>query len=329
MRLASIRVGSRRAIGVVGSDLATVRVLPAELGTVDDVVRGRLSLDTVTAWAEGPEAATPVPLPAWLDPDWSEPVSGRDSGRDSHGGDLVLEAPLATFNRDILCTGWNYLDHFYESAGKREGQDPAALPTHPTFFTKGPDTVIGPHDPIAHDEAISAKWDYEAELALVIGRAGRSIREEDAWSHVFGVLLANDVSQRDLQRAHGGQWLKGKSIDQTMPLGPWITTLDELGEAAAGGEPHDWPGLTIGCRLNGEPMQSATAGEMAFSVPRLIAELSHGMTLRPGDVLLTGTPSGIGNAREPAVFLKPGDVVVTEGGPLGRLRNEVRSISLH
>lgn len=233
--------------------------------------------------------------------------------------EVRLLAPLTRFNRDVLCTGWNYWDHFEESRGKREGQDPRARPEHPTFFTKGPDTVIGPTDDIAYDAQLSSKWDYEAEVALVIGRDGRSIPVERAWEHVFGLLVANDVSQRDLQRAHGGQWLKGKSIDATMPLGPWITTTDEIAD------PHD---LRITCELNGQEMQNASTGQTAFRFDELIAELSRGMTLRAGDIVLTGTPSGIGNAREPQVFLGDGDVVVTKVTGLGELHNRVVAVTL-
>lgn len=224
---------------------------------------------------------------------------------------VTLRAPLRRFRRDVLCTGWNYWDHFEESKGKREGQD-VDRPEHPTFFTKGPDVVIGPYDQIAYDPAISAKWDYEAELALVIGKAGRSIPVAEALDHVWGYTLANDVSQRDLQRQHGGQWLKGKSIDQTMPLGPWIVTADELGD------PQD---VHLQCLLNGEVMQDASTKQMAYDVATLISELSFGMTLRPGDLLLTGTPAGIGNARDPQVFLAEGDEVVTRADKIGELRN--------
>ncbi|WP_328322921.1 fumarylacetoacetate hydrolase family protein [Kribbella sp. NBC_00382] len=226
---------------------------------------------------------------------------------------VSLRAPLRRFRRDVLCTGWNYWDHFEESKGKRDGQD-VDRPEHPTFFTKGPDVVIGPYDEIAYDPAISAKWDYEAELALVIGKAGRSIPVADALDHVWGYTLANDVSQRDLQRQHGGQWLKGKSIDQTMPLGPWIVTADEFGD------PQD---VHLQCLLNGEVMQDASTKQMAYDVATLISELSFGMTLRPGDLLLTGTPAGIGNAREPQVFLAEGDEVVTRADKIGELRNKL------
>jgi 2,4-diketo-3-deoxy-L-fuconate hydrolase len=229
-----------------------------------------------------------------------------------------LLAPLRRFRRDILCTGWNYWDHFHESRGKREGQDVDA-PEHPTFFTKAPDTAIGPYDDIAYDPAISAKWDYEAELAVVIGLRGRSIPEEKALDHVWGYTLANDISQRDLQRAHGGQWLKGKSIDRTMPLGPWVVTPDELGD------PQD---VHLQCLLNGEVMQDASTSQMAYSVARLISELSFGMTLHPGDLLLTGTPAGIGNAREPQVFLAEGDEIVVQSNRIGELRNHLARTDL-
>lgn len=293
MRLARVRVSAGAAIGLVGDDLASIRVLDPELGSVDDVVRGRVTLDRIAAAAE--------------------PIRARALS------EVDLDAPVRQFNRDILCTGWNYVDHFYESMGKREGQDPDHMPAHPTFFTKGPDTVVGPYDPVAIDESLSSKWDYEAEITLVIGKDGRSIDEKAAWDHIFGYLIANDVSQRDLQRAHGGQWLKGKSIDQTMPLGPWITTRDDVA---------DLDSTPIMCELNGELMQSATVKDMAFTIPRLIAELSTGMTLRAGDVLLTGTPSGIGNAREPARFLTQGDVVITRAGVLGELRNTMTPTAL-
>lgn len=232
--------------------------------------------------------------------------------------DVVLLAPLRRFRRDILCTGWNYWDHFEEGRGRRDGQE-VDRPSAPTFFTKGPDTVIGPEDDIAFDPWISARWDYEVELALVIGKAGRSIPAAEAEAHVFGYFLANDVSQRDLQRRHGGQWLKGKSIDATMPIGPQIVTPDEL----------DLPNLRLECHLNGRRMQSAEVRQMAFAIPELIAELSFGMTLQPGDVILSGTPAGVGNARTPPVFLQDGDEVVCTGTGLGALRNRVRGRDLH
>lgn len=232
--------------------------------------------------------------------------------------DVTICAPIQRFNRDILCTGWNYLDHFEESRGKREGQD-VDLPEAPTFFTKSPHTVVGPYDNLGMDPHISAKWDYEAEIGLVIGKRCRSVSSAEAMDCVFGFFLANDVSQRDLQRRHGGQWLKGKSIDGTMPIGPFIITADEV----------DLVHTRLQLYLNGRKMQDAVMGQMAFGIPRLVSELSFGMTLDVGDVLITGTPAGIGNAREPPVFLRPDDEVVVTATGLGELRNRMVSADLH
>lgn len=226
-------------------------------------------------------------------------------------------APLQRFHRDILCTGWNYWDHFYESEGKREGQD-VPKPDAPTFFTKGPNVVIGPTEDIAFDPKLSAKWDYEAEIVVIIGKTGRSIPKERAMEHVFGYCLANDVSQRDLQRRHGGQWLKGKSIDDTMPLGPWIVPCHEV----------DLAKVELECDLNGKRMQHASASQMAFGIDELLSELSFGMTIHAGDVLLTGTPSGIGNARTPPVYLVEGDQIIVRATGLGELRNTMRGAAL-
>lgn len=229
---------------------------------------------------------------------------------------LALLPPIRRFRRDILCTGWNYLDHFNE--GKENRQDIKELPKAPTFFTKGPDTVIGPRDPIAFDPGISGKWDYEAELAVVIGKTGRSIPEREAANYIFGYCLANDISQRDLQRRHGGQWLKGKSIDGTMPIGPYVVTPDEV----------NFSNVRLQCLLNGEIRQDAMISQMAFPVEKLIAELSFGMTLRPGDILLTGTPSGIGSVRTPPILLTEGDEVIVRANGFGELQNRLKRVDL-
>lgn len=225
---------------------------------------------------------------------------------------VELDSPIRRFKRDVLCTGWNYWDHFDENKGRRDGQE-VERPVAPTYFTKAPNAIIGPFDDIAYDARCSAKWDYEAELALVIGTAGRSIPSRKAHDHIFGYCLANDISQRDIQRRHGGQWMRGKSPDETTPLGPLLVTPDEL----------DVDNIRIECHLNGECMQSATVAQMAFDIGHLIAELSFGMTLNSGDVMLTGTPAGVGNARTPQVWLKPGDEVITRGTGLGELKNTV------
>jgi 2,4-diketo-3-deoxy-L-fuconate hydrolase len=156
-------------------------------------------------------------------------------------------------------------------------------------------------------------------LALVIGAGGRSIAATDAQKHIWGYCLANDISQRDLQRRHGGQWLKGKSIDATMPIGPYLVTADEV----------DPTQIRLQCRLNGQVMQDALVSQMAFPIPELIAELSFGMTLNPGDLIITGTPAGVGNARDPQIFLKPGDELIVSGTGLGELHNRIVEADLY
>ncbi|ERP96694.1 hypothetical protein Q669_27950 [Labrenzia sp. C1B10] len=229
---------------------------------------------------------------------------------------LDLAPPISRFRRDVLCTGWNYWDHFEEGRDLRPEID---RPEAPTFFTKSPDSIIGPYDPIAYDPRVSSKWDYEAELVLVIGRTGRNIPTTKAFEHVFGYCLGNDTSARDLQFRHGTQWTKGKGIDNTTPLGPTIITADEL----------DLDNLRLECVVNDELRQSASIKQMAFAIPEIIAELSFGMTLHAGDVVFTGTPAGVGQSRKPPVFLRDGDLVVVRGSGLGELRNRVTKTDLY
>jgi 2-keto-4-pentenoate hydratase/2-oxohepta-3-ene-1,7-dioic acid hydratase in catechol pathway len=232
--------------------------------------------------------------------------------------DRRLLSPIGRFRRDVLCTGWNYWDHFEEGRGKRLDAV-EKRPDAPTFFTKSPDVVIGPTDPIAFDPRVSQKWDYEAELVVIIGKAGRSIPATRAMDYVLGFSLANDVSARDLQGRHGGQWLKGKSIDGTMPLGPYVVTPDEI----------DLARVRLECFVNGDKRQDASVAQMAFAVPELLAELSFGMSIKPGDVLLTGTPAGVGFARKPPLYLQAGDEIVVRGSGLGELRNRVTEVNLY
>lgn len=239
---------------------------------------------------------------------------GQTAGPEVALDSVRLLAPIVP-QRNVFCVGWNYLKHYDESKGKREGQD-VDLPARPTFFSKVPTTVAGPQDSLPLHEAYTAKFDWEVELAVVIGKPGRDIAEADALNHVFGYTVANDLSARDLQRAHGAQWFKGKSLDATCPMGPVLVTADEIG---------DPQNLALACRVNGSLMQSGHTRNQIFSVARVIAELSEGLTLLPGDVILTGTPEGIGAARQPPVFLSDGDVVECEVEGIGTLRNVLRA----
>ena len=222
-----------------------------------------------------------------------------------------LRAPIIRPARNVVCVGLNYADHVAESASVA-GSD---LPKFPVFFTKPPSCVIGPDDEIPWHGHVSTAIDWEAELAVIIGRQGRDIDEASALDYVFGYTVANDVTARDLQGKHQ-QWYKGKGLDGFCPLGPSVITADEIGH------PH---ALDISLRVNGVEKQHSNTSHLIFKVPRLIAEWSAGMTIDPGDILLTGTPSGVGIGRKPPEFLKPGDLVEAEVGVIGVLRNRVGS----
>ena len=187
------------------------------------------------------------------------------------------------------------------------------MPEHAIIFTKAPTTANGPYGDIVIDPAVSEQVDWEAELAVIIGKTGKNIREEEALDYVFGYTVLNDVSARDLQFQHQ-QFFRGKSIDGYCPMGPWIVTADEVAD------PQQLP---IRLRVNGVVKQDANTNMMIFSVRQIIAVLSKGMTLEAGDIIATGTPSGVGFARNPPEFLKAGDVVETEIEGLGMMRNKV------
>lgn len=225
-------------------------------------------------------------------------------------------SPIPRPERNIYCVGWNYLDHFEEGKNARADKHVDTLPDHPVFFTKATHTMNGPFDPIPQDTSNSTQTDWEAELAVIIGQRGRNIPEDQAMDHVFGYAAYNDTTERDVQqKRHGGQWFKGKSLDGHGPMGPWIVS-------AAGVNLDE---VRVICRVNGNEKQNASYKQMYFKIPRIIAELSRGLTLEPGDIIATGTPSGVGFARKPPEFLKDGDVVETEITGVGIIRNTIRA----
>lgn len=229
-----------------------------------------------------------------------------------------LRAPIERPKRNVFCVGWNYSEHFEEGKLAR-GQAgpqiaPREIPDFPSLFSKNPATVTGPDAPVLFPTPHSEQLDWEAELAVVIGNGGRDIAEADAMRYVFGYTCANDVSVRDIQRRHGGQWFKGKNFDTHLPMGPWIVTADEL-------DPSD---LAIRSRVNGVTKQDSRTRFMVFKIPRLVAEISAGCELWPGDIIITGTPAGVGFARTPPEYLKAGDTVEVEIEGIGVLRNPVQ-----
>ena len=204
----------------------------------------------------------------------------------------------------ILCIGVNYKDHIEETHSE--------TPEHPVVFSKYSNTIIGPGDAI-HLPAISTMVDYEAEFAVVMGRTARNVSKEDALDYVGGYTILNDVSARDFQK-RTSQWTIGKSFDTFAPIGPVLVTSDEIPD------PHT---LDIKLRLNGEEMQSSNTRQLLFNVNDLIADITAAITLQPGDIISTGTPGGVGMARDPQVLLKPGDEIEVEVEGIGILRNPV------
>jgi len=224
-------------------------------------------------------------------------LAGADEGEFSPLGTVRLLAPIPHPKKNIFCVGRNYKEHVAEGYRAR-GRD-MQLPEYPQFFTKAPTCVLEPEGEFPLDPRVTQALDYEVELAIVIGEAGRDIAREDAMAHVFGVTILNDITARDLQRRHD-QWFKGKSLDRSAPMGPCLVTRDEIG---------DLDRLELVTWVNGEERQRAQTSQLIFDIPEIIAQLSAGMTLEPGDIIATGTPSGVGYAMDPPRFLVPGDIV--------------------
>jgi acylpyruvate hydrolase len=274
---------------------------------------------SVLNFAVAVDASADVPLAAWydLDDEWLPKVRQihdalvRDAARSEtlpRGAILprqsvTIGAPVPRPGK-IVCIGLNYRDHAAESN--------MAVPASPVTFSKYVTSVVGPGQAIRLPAA-SRQVDYEAELAVVIGRRAKHVPVERAFDHVLGYMNLNDVSARDLQFADG-QWQRGKSCDTFAPMGPCIVTRE------AAGNPH---ALRIRCRVNGQTLQDSNTNQLIFGVDEVVSFLSQTITLEPGDVIATGTPPGVGFARKPPVFLKPGDVVEIEVEGLGVLSNPV------
>ncbi len=264
-------------------------------------VRGRHGYVDV-AHATGEERLSDINAVLGAGPEELELLSAvaEQAGREVSEAEF---GPLIPQPRRILCLGVNYLDHALEG-----GRPPT---TWPEVFVRGADSAAAPYGPLVKP-ALSARFDYEGELAVVIGRGGRYIRAQDALSVVAGFTVAMDGSAREWQRA-ASQWTAGKNFDATMPLGPELVTPDEV----------DVADVKLTTTVNGRVMQSASTANMIFDVPRTIEYLSSFTTLRPGDVIATGTPGGVGFAQKPPLWLKPGDVVEVEIQGVGRIANTV------
>jgi acylpyruvate hydrolase len=234
-------------------------------------------------------------------PGWAQEAQTH-SGPSAHVDQVDL-APVVSSGEKIICLGLNYVNHIRE-AGRE-------APAYPNLFAKFPESLIGARDPIVLPR-VSSMVDWEAELVIVVGRAGRHIARRDALSYIAGYTIMNDISVRDWQR-RVPEVLSGKTFESTTPLGPYLVTSDEL--------PPEGTGLAVRCEVDEQLMQDGSTSDMLFKPSDIVSYISTILTLRPGDVIATGTPAGIGIAREPAVFLRPGQVVKTSIEGLGHLEN--------
>ncbi len=225
--------------------------------------------------------------------------------------DVTLQAPIPSPRKNVFCVGRNYIEHVEE--GYRARGTEVKLPEYPQFFTKPRTAVVGAGATVPLHANVTAMLDYEVELAVVIGRGGVNIPIESALDHIFGFTIINDVTGRDVQRRHD-QWFKGKGLDGTCPMGPWVVERGDVSDPQA---------LDLSLKVNGEVRQSSNTKHMIFPIARIISELSLGLTLEPGDIIATGTPSGVGYAMTPPRPLKTGDVMTLEIAEIGVLENRV------
>jgi 2-keto-4-pentenoate hydratase/2-oxohepta-3-ene-1,7-dioic acid hydratase in catechol pathway len=293
MRLVTFSHGGPQKVGVVDVDVDVVHdvtaLLPAGAGV----------LEVVEGWAElGPvlarDAATAPSVPV-------------DAVR--------LHAPIPTPRRNIFCVGKNYRDHVLEfgRSGYDQPDRSQDMPEFPVIFSKATTSVTGPFDVIEPHHDVTSELDYEAELGVIIGVGGRGISREDAVDHVWGYTIIDDFTARDLQRKHK-QWLLGKGLDTHCPMGPYAVSADEIADVTA---------LQVESWVNGEPRQSAPVKDLIFDIPELIATLSAGITLQPGDIIATGTPAGVGIGFDPPKFMATGDVIEVSITGLGTQKNRI------
>ncbi|CAN5170526.1 fumarylacetoacetate hydrolase family protein [soil metagenome] len=285
MRVATFSIAGERRVGLVDRESQTIA--PFDF-TIEQAAMGILALIDRNG-AGLPRTLSPIPLSR-----------------------VDLEAPIPLPRRNIFCVGKNYHAHAREFA--RSGFDSSAgageIPKHPIIFSKVPESVVATHADVLIDPSVSTAIDYEAELAVIIGKGGRGISHETAYDHVWGYTIVNDVTARDLQGKYS-QWLIGKSQDTFCPMGPWAVTKDEF----------DLETATIRCFVNDDLRQDSRISLLIFDIPTIIATLSQGITLKPGDIIATGTPVGVGIGFAPPKYLKAGDVVRVEIDGIGTLEN--------
>jgi len=287
MKLATILLGGQSRVAIVADD-QPAQLLAPQWSSVGDVVKAGVAMDALEI--------------------------ERDLGETDHP---LLAAPIPHPARNIFCVGKNYREHAHEFArsGFDAGSAAEAVPEAAIIFSKVPDCVIATGEAIIFDPSVSCCIDYEGELAVIIGTGGRGISRDHAMAHVWGYTIVNDVTARDAQSRHK-QWLIGKSFDTFCPMGPWAVTADEV----------DLANTTLRTFVNGEKRQDANTADLIFDVPAIIEALSAGITLKPGDIIATGTPAGVGIGFKPPRYLQNGDQVAVEISGIGRLENGVQTV---
>ena len=288
MRIATYRHNNTRHVGRVSSDGLYVQAFEV---SADIAQHGAFRLlETVVAGGQWPTV----------------------SSQQLAVSDVHLEAPMPIPRRNIWCVGRNYHEHAKELSTSVFKDSNTNTQAWPIVFTKVPECVVGPFDAVYLPGAqVSEQIDYEAELAVIIGKGGKNIVAADAMQHVFGYTIVNDVTARDVQMRHQ-QWDMGKSFDTFCPMGPWMVTADEL----------DGTHTRVRCVVNGEQRQDGPTENMIFDIPTLIETISRGITLFPGDIIATGTPAGVGMGLKPPRYLKTGDVVRVEIDGIGHIENK-------
>ncbi|MBL3703412.1 hydrolase [Sulfitobacter sp. BDSS02] len=287
MKFATFEIQSERRVGLVDPDGSTVR--PFDL-TLEESAQG---VAVLIGRSEMPRQMEPIPL-----------------------SQVKLCAPIPRPSRNIFCVGKNYHAHAEEfaSSGFDSSAANSVVPKDPIIFSKVPETVVGPGAEVRLDPNVSTSIDYEAELGVIIGKGGRGISANEAMGHVWGYTIINDVTARDLQGKYS-QWLIGKSQDTFCPMGPWVVTADEV----------DLDSMRVRCAINGEMRQDASVRDLIFDIPTLIETISAGVSLKPGDVIATGTPEGVGIGFKPPKYLVDGDLIRVEIDQIGYLENPVRA----
>ena len=293
MKLVTFTHGGGPTVGVVDEQAELVRDVSALLPPGTGV------LELIEGWEQ-----------------WGPVLAERAADLPATGlGQVRLLAPIPVPRRDVFAVGKNYREHVAEfgRSGYDQPDRSEALPEHPVVFTKATTSVTGPYDDILPHHGVTTALDYEAELGVIIGRGGRGIAREDAFAHVWGYTIVDDVTARDLQSRHK-QWTIGKSLDTHCPMGPYAVSADEVVDVTA---------LQVQSFVNGEARQNAPVKDLIFDIPELIAVISAGITLLPGDIIATGTPAGVGIGFDPPRFMVSGDVIEVTIAGLGAQRNRI------